>query len=87
MVLAVPFAVMFKIVLDNIEATRPVAILLSEKVMSMDRAWEIAIKDGNLSKFEVIIRDLQFQLGVDDLTNSRIAARMTIERVQKKENF
>ena len=44
MVLAVPFAVMFKIVLDNIEATRPVAILLSEKVMSMDRlisAWAI----------------------------------------------
>ena len=88
MVLAVPFAVMFKIVLDNIEATRPVAILLSEKVMSMDRAWEIAIKDGNLSKFEMkVIRDLQFQLGVDDLTNSRIAARMTIERVQKKKKI
>ena len=88
MVLAVPFAVMFKIVLDNIEATRPIAILLSEKVMSMERAWEIAVKDGNLSKFEVkILDDLQYQLGIDDLANSKIAAKMTIQRVQKKKKI
>ena len=38
MILAVPFAVLIKIVLENVEANKPVAILLSEHAPSLDEA-------------------------------------------------
>mgnify|MGYP005717990883 FL=1 len=49
MILAVPFAVLVKIVLENVDATKPVAILLSERAPSLDEAWEDAVRDGIIS--------------------------------------
>ena len=47
-----PFAVLVKIVLENVDATKPVAILLSERAPSLDEAWEDAVRDGIISSFE-----------------------------------
>ena len=51
MILAVPFAVIVKIVLENIEATQPFAILMSERAPSIDEAWVDAM-DSKISSFE-----------------------------------
>ena len=81
--LAVPFAVMFKIVLI-ISRQQDLLQSFYREGYVYGRAWEIAIKDGNLSKFEMKIIQTAIPTRSHDLTNSRIAARMTIERVQKK---
>ena len=41
MVLVVPFTVIFKIVLENIEPTRPIAILLAERHLPSMRLGEM----------------------------------------------
>ncbi len=85
MILSVPFIVIIKIVLENIEATRPLAILLSERAPTLEEAWMDALKDGRLSFSENHkLRELQKLLGVSDLvmaaTAGRIAANMAIKR-------
>ena len=82
MILAVPFAVIIKIVLENIEATRPISILLSERAPSIDEAWEEAMKDGRLSSFESqSLGQLQEVLGYSDREVQLISGRITIQRV------
>ncbi len=85
MILSVPFIVIIKIVLENIEATRPLAILLSERAPTLEEAWMDALKDGRLSFSENHrLRELQKLLGVSDVvmtsTAGRIAAVMAIKR-------
>ena len=85
MILSVPFIVIIKIVLENIEATRPLAILLSERAPTLEEAWMDALKDGRLSFSENHrLRELQKLLGVSDVvmtsTAGRIAASMAIKR-------
>jgi hypothetical protein len=85
MILSVPFIVIIKIILENIEATRPLAILLSERAPTLEEAWEDALKDGRLSFSENHkLRELQKLLGVSDevmtSTAGRIAAAMVIKR-------
>jgi predicted PurR-regulated permease PerM len=85
MILSVPFIVIIKIVLENIEATRPLAILLSERAPTLEEAWADALKDGRLSFSENHkLHELQKLLGVSDAvmtsTAGRIAASMTIKR-------
>jgi predicted PurR-regulated permease PerM len=48
MILSVPFIVIIKIVMENIEATRPLAILFSERAPTLEEAWVDALKDGRL---------------------------------------
>ena len=82
MILAVPFAVIIKIILENIEATQPFAILMSERAPSIDEAWDDAIRDGKISNFESQSLDqLQMILGHSDHQIKLIAGRIASQRV------
>ena len=85
MILAVPFAVIIKIVLENIEATQPFAILMSERAPSIDEAWVDAIRDGKISNFESqSLSQLQMLLGYSDHQIKMIAGRTASQRVLRK---
>tara|TARA_B110000483_G_scaffold179699_1_gene212498 strand:+ start:4769 stop:6271 length:1503 start_codon:yes stop_codon:yes gene_type:complete len=85
MILAVPFAVIIKIVLENIEATRPFSILMSERAPSIDEAWIDAIRDGKISNFESqSLNQLQHLLGYSDHHITLIAGRVASQRVLRK---
>jgi len=85
MILAVPFAVIIKIILENIEATQPFAILMSERAPSMDEAWDDAIRDGKISSFEnQSLNQLQMILGYSDHKIKLIAGRIASQRVLQK---
>lgn len=84
MILAVPFAVIIKIVLENIEETRPIAILLSERAPTIDEAWKNALKDGKISLYETkTLKELQIALGLTDkqvvLKSSRFSAEHVLQ--------
>jgi predicted PurR-regulated permease PerM len=82
MILAVPFAVIIKIVLENIEATRPISILLSERAPSIDEAWHEAMKDGRISSFETqSLTQLQEVLGYSNREIKLISGRIAVGRV------
>ncbi len=85
MVLVVPFTVIFKIVLENIEPTRPIAILLAERAPSIDEAWKEAMKDGRISSHESrSLEELQRILGLSDRQMTKVAAKHAIERSLKR---
>ena len=75
MILAIPMFGIVKIVLENIEETRPIAIMLSERAPTLEEAWQDALKDGNLSSGEYHkLSKLQKSLGVSDEEVARISA-------------
>ena len=85
MILSIPLIVILKIVLENIEATRPLAILLSERAPTLEEAWREAIKDGRITAYEErMLRELQDVLGYSDkqvkLVSARIAAEYALRR-------
>ena len=85
MVLAVPFAVIVKIVLENIEVTQPFAILMSERAPSIDEAWDDAMRDGKISNFESqSLNQLQVLLGYSDFKVKLIAGRIAAQRALKR---
>ena len=85
MVLAVPFAVIIKIVLENIEATQPFAILMSERAPSLDEAWDDAMRDGKISNFESqSLNQLQVLLGYSNYKVKLIAGRIAAQRALKR---
>ena len=85
MVLVVPFTVIFKIVLENIEPTRPIAILLAERAPSIDEAWKEAMKDGRITSHESrSLEELQRILGLSDRQMTKVAAKHAIERSLKR---
>ena len=85
MILAVPLFAIVKIVLENIEETRPIAILLSERAPTLEEAWQDALKDGNLSSGEYHkLSELQKQLGVSDQEVARISSRSAAQTVLRR---
>ena len=85
MILAVPLFAIVKIVLENIEHTRPIAILLSERAPTLEEAWQDALKDGNLSTGEYHkLAKLQETLGVSDEEVLRIASRSAAQTILKR---
>ena len=85
MILAIPFTVIIKICLENIEATRPLAILLSERAPSMDEAWRDALRDGKISEYESkALKELQEVLGYSDEQVKAMAAKAAIETIHRK---
>ena len=85
MILSIPLIVILKIVLENIEATRPLATLLSERAPTLEEAWREAIKDGRITAYEErMLRELQDVLGYSDqqvkLISARIAAEYALRR-------
>ena len=80
MILSIPLVVILKIVLENIEATRPLAILLSERAPTLEEAWREAIKDGRITAYEErMLTDLQAVLGYTDVQVKLISARIASE--------
>ena len=85
MILAVPLFAIVKIVLENIEETRPLAIMLSERAPTLEEAWQDALKDGNLSSGEYHkLAKLQQALGVSDEEVSRISARSAVQTILRR---
>ena len=85
MILAVPLFAIVKIVLENIEETRPIAIMLSERAPTLEEAWQDALKDGNLSSGEYHkLAKLQETLGVSDEEVSRISSRSAAQTILKR---
>ncbi len=85
MILAVPLIVIVKIVLENIEETRPIAILLSERAPTLDEAWRDALRDGILSAGESHkLDELRKMLGVNESEVVRIAGRSAIHTAIKR---
>ena len=85
MILAVPLFVIVKIVLENIEETRPLAILLSERAPTLDEAWEDAFRDGYLSPSESHkLKQLQSLLGVSDEIVALVAGRSAISTILRR---
>jgi hypothetical protein len=85
MILSIPLVVILKIVLENIEETRPLAILLSERAPTIEEAWRDAIKDGRITEYEQkMLLELKDKLGVSDdyvrLMSARIAAQYALRR-------
>ncbi len=85
MILSIPLVVILKIVLENIEATRPLAILLSERAPTLEEAWREAIKDGRITAYEErMLNELQNVLGYTDqqvaIMSARIAAEYALRR-------
>ena len=84
MILAVPLFAIVKIVLENIEETRPIAILLSERAPTLEEAWQDALKDGYLSSGEFHkLSELQKSLGVSDEEVVRISCRSAAQTILK----
>ena len=85
MILAVPLFAIVKIVLENIEETRPIAILLSERAPTLQEAWEDALKDGILSDGESHkLSELQKTLGVSDAEVLRISGKSAAITILKR---
>ena len=85
MILAVPLFVIVKIVLENIEETRPIAIMLSERAPTLEEAWQDALKDGNLSTGEFHkLSELQKTLGVSDDEVVRISGRSAAQTILRR---
>tara|TARA_B100000945_G_scaffold32888_1_gene22394 strand:- start:2818 stop:4140 length:1323 start_codon:yes stop_codon:yes gene_type:complete len=85
MILAVPLFAIVKIVLENIEETRPIAILLSERAPTLEEAWQDALKDGYLSSGEFHkLSELQRSLGVSDEEVVRISCRSAAQTILKR---
>lgn len=85
MILAIPMFAIVKIILENIEETRPIAIMLSERAPTLEEAWQDALKDGNLSSGEYHkLSKLQESLGVSDEEVTRISARSAAQTIMKR---
>ena len=70
---------------ENIEPTRPIAILLAERAPSIDEAWKEAMKDGRISSHESrSLDELQRILGLSDRQMTKVAAKHAIERSLKR---
>tara|TARA_B100002052_G_C15883857_1_gene600643 strand:- start:1683 stop:3128 length:1446 start_codon:yes stop_codon:yes gene_type:complete len=79
MVISVPFTVIIKIVLDTVEQTRPLAVLMSERSPDIQRVWGDALKDGRLDDWEFTrLLELQRNLEIDEKEMNRAAGRAAI---------
>lgn len=79
MVISVPFTVIIKIVLDTVEQTRPLAVLMSERSPDIQRVWGDALRDGRLDDWEFTrLLELQRNLDIDEKAMNRAAGRAAI---------
>ncbi len=79
MVISVPFTVILKIVLDTVEQTRPLAVLMSERSPDIQRVWGDALRDGRLDDWEFTrLLELQRNLEIDEKQMNRAAGRAAI---------
>ena len=88
MVLSVPFVVIFKIILENIEPTRPIAILMSERAPNLLEAYKEALADGVLTTEEIqTLSRIQQKMGFSDDTMDRMAGLAAINHAIEAGNI
>ena len=76
MVISVPFTVIIKIVLDTVDQTRPLAVLMSERSPDLQKVWNDALRDGRLDDWEFTrLLELQRNLDIDESQMNRAAGR------------
>ncbi len=79
MVISVPFTVIIKIVLDTVEQTRPLAVLMSERSPDLQKVWNDALRDGRLDDWEFTrLLELQRNLEIDEQEMNVAAGRAAI---------
>ena len=79
MVISVPFTVIIKIVLDTVEQTRPLAVLMSERSPDIQRVWGDALRDGRLDDWEFTrLLELQRNLDIDENAMNKAAGRAAV---------
>ncbi len=87
MVLSVPFVVIFKIILENIEPTRPIAILMSERAPNLLEAYQEALADGVLTSDEISnLSRIQQKMGFTDETMDKMAGLAAINHALETGN-
>ena len=76
MVISVTFTVIIKIVLDTVDQTRPLAVLMSERSPDLQKVWNDALRDGRLDDWEFTrLLELQRNLDIDEAQMNRAAGR------------
>ncbi len=87
MVLSVPFVVIFKIILENIEPTRPIAILMSERAPDLLEEYQNALADGVLTTEEIAnLSRIQQKMGFTDETMDKMAGLAAINHALETGN-
>ena len=80
MILSAPITVIAKIILENLEPTRPLAILMQEKVRSLREIYIDAYADGKMDKAESsIIAAMCKELSITEDEAVLIAARTAFD--------
>ena len=84
MILSAPITVIAKIILENIEPTRPIAILMQERVRSLRELYFDAYNDGKMDKAESgTISLMCSDLGINEDEAVLIAARAAFDSAAK----
>ena len=84
MILSAPITVIAKIILENIEPTRPIAILMQERVRSLRELYFDAYNDGKMDKAEYgTISLMCSDLGINEDEAILIAARTAFDSAAK----
>jgi AI-2 transport protein TqsA len=84
MILSAPITVIVKIILENIEPTRPIAILMQERVRSLRELYSEAYNDGKMDKAESgTIALMCSDLGINEDEAILIAARAAFDSAVK----
>jgi len=80
MVVSIPYMMVVKIILENIDQTRPLAVLMSERAPDLQRVWKEALEDGKLETWELRrILELQRNLGISDREMKKVAGRSAVD--------
>ena len=84
MILSAPITVIVKIILENIEPTRPIAILMQERVRSLRELYSEAYNDGKMDNVESgTIALMCSDLGINENEAILIAARAAFDSAAK----
>ncbi len=85
MILSAPITVIVKIILENVEPTRPIAILMQERVRSLRELYAEAYNDGHMDKAETETLALMCSdLGINKEEAVLIAARAAFDSAIKQ---
>ncbi len=80
MVVSIPYMMVVKIILENIERTRPLAVLMSERAPDLRKVWQDALEDGKLETWELSrLLELQRNLNISEHEMKRVAGRSAVD--------
>ena len=77
-----------KIILDTVEQTRPLAVLMSERSPDLQKVWNDALRDGRLDDWEFTrLLELQRNLEIDEQEMNITAGRAAIITALERESL